>query len=59
MGVVVRCGRENVRVFGGVMLALEEEGESRRSFGASERVLIKECMPVAAHSAHLTLLGSA
>ncbi len=39
------------------MLALEEEGKSERSFGASERVLIKECMLVAVHSAHL--LGSA
>lgn len=52
MGVVVQCGRENVWVFGWVMLALEEEGESKTSFGASERVLIKECMPVVAHSAH-------
>jgi len=46
-GVGVQCGRENGWVFGGVMLALEKEGKSERSSGASERVLIKECMPVA------------
>jgi hypothetical protein len=45
-------GRETARVFGGVVLALEGEGKSERSFGASERVLIKECVLVAVHSAH-------
>jgi hypothetical protein len=52
-GVGVQCGRENASVlFGVVMLALEKERKSERRFGASERVLIKECMLVAQFPPH-------
>ena len=44
------CPRENAWVFGEVMLALEVGGMSkRRSFGASEHVLINECMSRSSH----------
>jgi hypothetical protein len=49
-----------VRVRGyleGVMLALGREGKSERRFGASERVLINECMPVASAVASAHFVG--
>jgi hypothetical protein len=53
--VQVQVGIGGIKVgigFGGMMLALEKVGKSKINFGASERVLIKECLEWQFPTAH-------